>query len=67
MGERFLDLLDAPPSPHGGELATDAGRLAWLFGREVLPYDDPFDPEDYEARLVIDVEAMRRAFPEAME
>ncbi|EAP76550.1 MULTISPECIES: hypothetical protein [Roseovarius] len=45
----------------------DAGRLAWLFGREVLPYDDPFDPEDYEARLVIDVEAMRRAFPEAME
>lgn len=45
----------------------DAGRLAWLFGREVLPYDDPFDPEDYEARLIIDVEAMRRAFPEAME
>ena len=45
----------------------DAGRLSWLFGREVLPYDDPFDPEDYEARLVIDVEAMRRAFPEAME
>ncbi|HAR51830.1 MULTISPECIES: hypothetical protein [Roseovarius] len=45
----------------------DAGRLAWLFGREVLPYDDPFDPEDYEARLVIDVEAMRQAFPEAME
>lgn len=45
----------------------DVGRLAWLFGREVLPYDDPFDPEDYEARLVIDVEAMRRAFPEAME
>ncbi|QYX55553.1 hypothetical protein K1T73_10625 [Roseovarius sp. SCSIO 43702] len=45
----------------------DAGRLSWLFGREVLPYDDPFDPTDYEARLVIDAEAMRRAFPEAME
>ena len=22
----------------------DAGRLSWLFGREVLPVDDPFDP-----------------------
>ncbi|MFU1477022.1 hypothetical protein ACM25N_04685 [Roseovarius sp. C7] len=45
----------------------DAGRLAWLFGREVLPYDDPFDPADYEARLILDVEALSRAFPEAME
>jgi len=45
----------------------DAGRLSWLFGREVLPYDDPFDPEDYEARLIIDPEAMARSFPEAME
>ena len=45
----------------------DAGRLSWLFGREVLPYDDPFDPEDYEARLIIDEEAARRAFPDAFE
>ncbi len=43
----------------------DAGRLSWLFGREVLPYDDPFDPESYEARLVIDPAAARAAFPEA--
>ncbi|SDY45344.1 hypothetical protein [Citreimonas salinaria] len=42
----------------------DAGRLSWLFGREVLPFDDPFDPESYEARLVIDEEAARVAFPE---
>ena len=27
----------------------DAGRLSWLFGREVLPADpDNFDPADYE-------------------
>lgn len=43
----------------------DAGRLSWLFGREVLPYDDPFDPESYEALLVIDEAAARRSFPAA--
>lgn len=43
----------------------DAGRLSWLLGREVLPVSDPFDPTDYEALLVLDVEAARRAFPAA--
>ena len=42
----------------------DAGRLSWLFGREVVPATDPFDPESYEALLVIDVAAARAAFPE---
>ena len=45
----------------------DAGRLSWLFGREVLPYDDPFDPKSYESLLVIDETAARAAFPEAFE
>ena len=45
----------------------DAGRLSWLFGREVLPYDDPFDPESYDALLVIDETAARAAFPDAFE
>lgn len=45
----------------------DAGRLSWLFGREVLPYDDPFDPESYEALLVLNEAAARAAFPEAFE
>ncbi len=43
----------------------DAGRLSWLFGREVLPASDPFDPADYEALLVLDVELARRSFPTA--
>lgn len=43
----------------------DGGRLSWLFGREVLPAEDPFDPKSYEALLVLDVEAARRAFPDA--
>ncbi|MGY6412233.1 MAG: hypothetical protein ACXIUV_14570 [Alkalilacustris sp.] len=42
----------------------DAGRLGWLLGREVLPVDDPFDPESYEARLRVDLDAARAAFPE---
>ena len=45
----------------------DAGRLSWLFGREVLPAEDPFDPESYEALLVIDEDRARAAFPEAFD
>lgn len=45
----------------------DAGRLSWLFGREVLPAEDPFDPTAYEALLRIDETAARLAFPDAFE
>jgi hypothetical protein len=45
----------------------DAGRLSWLFMREVVPASDPFDPESYEARLRIDVDRARRSFPEVFE
>ncbi len=45
----------------------DAGRLSWLFGREVLPAEDPFDPASYEALLVLDVELAQRTFPDAFE
>jgi hypothetical protein len=42
----------------------DAGRLNWLFGREVVPAEDPFDPASYEAMLRIDVDRAQAAFPE---
>lgn len=45
----------------------DAGRLSWLFGREVIAAEDPFDPESYEALLVIDEARARAAFPEAFD
>ncbi|NNU81328.1 hypothetical protein HMH01_12855 [Halovulum dunhuangense] len=45
----------------------DAGRLSWLFGREVVPAEQPFDPCSYEALLRIDVEVARRSFPGAFE
>ena len=45
----------------------DAGRLSWLFGREVIPAEDTFDPESYEALLRIDVARAEAAFPEVFE
>ena len=45
----------------------DAGRLSWLFGREVVPAEDPFDPESYDALLRIDVERAEAAFPDAFD
>jgi hypothetical protein len=45
----------------------DAGRLSWLFGREVIPATDPFDPESYEALLKIDANRARASYPEVFE
>jgi hypothetical protein len=43
----------------------DAGRLSWLFGREVLPAEEPFDPASYDALLVIHEGRARANFPDA--
>lgn len=45
----------------------DAGRLSWLFGREVVPAEDPFDPASYEAMLKINVARARASFPAVFE
>ena len=45
----------------------DAGRLGWLFGREVVPAEDPFDPASYDALLRIDARRARMSFPDAFE
>lgn len=45
----------------------DAGRLSWLFGREVVAAEDPFDPESYDALLQIDEAVARVSFPDAFE
>ena len=42
----------------------DAGRLSWLFGREVVPAQDPFNPASYDALLKIDLKRAQAAFPE---
>ncbi len=45
----------------------DAGRLNWLFGREVIPAEDPFDPESYDALLRINEDVARISFPDVFE
>ncbi|WP_368345958.1 hypothetical protein [Pelagovum sp. HNIBRBA483] len=45
----------------------DAGRLGWLLGREVVALDEPFDAEDYDALLQINLPLARQSFPEIFE
>lgn len=41
----------------------DAGRISWLFGREVVAAEDPFDASSYDALLRIDRKKAEAAFP----
>ena len=41
----------------------DAGRLSFLFKREVVAAEDPFDPADYDALLRVDEATARASFP----
>lgn len=45
----------------------DAGRLGWLLGREIKPAEVPFDPESYEALLVLDLTVARQSFPDVFD
>lgn len=66
--EAFIAALFAhfgeEPFPRGN---LDAGRLSWVFGREVVPAEEPFDPESYDALLRLDVAEARASFPDAFE
>ena len=46
---------------------SDAGRLNWLFEREVKPYDDPFDPACYGAKLILDLNLIHANFADAFD
>lgn len=80
--ERFADRKPADRRADAGFMAAlwaqfgdqpfergnlDAGRISWLFGREVIPATDPFDPASYDALLVIDVSRARASFPDAFD
>lgn len=59
--QALWDHFGAEPFERGN---LDAGRLSWLFGREVLPAEDPFDPASYDALLRVDPVAARAGFPD---
>ncbi|MEO0358859.1 MAG: hypothetical protein AAF386_11320, partial [Pseudomonadota bacterium] len=42
----------------------DAGRLSWLWGREVVPAEDDFDPESYDALMQVDFRRAQASFPQ---
>lgn len=60
----LIEHFGAEPFERGN---LDAGRLSWLFGREVLAVDDMFDPCDYGALLRVDLQAAELAFPELFD
>ncbi|MDB5660083.1 MAG: hypothetical protein JWS10_2698 [Cypionkella sp.] len=77
--ERFADRKSADRAADKGFMAAlwacfgeevfergnlDAGRLSWLFGREVVPAEDPFDPASYDALLKINLKVAQVSFPE---
>jgi hypothetical protein len=45
----------------------DAGRLSWLFGREVKQAEDPFDSASYDALLIINEKLARASFPDVFD
>lgn len=45
----------------------DAGRINWLFGRELVAAEEPFDPESYEALLKADLKVIARSFPDVLD
>lgn len=59
--EALLHQFGEEPFERGN---LDAGRLSWLLGTEVLPAEDPFDLENYEAILRIDFKAARINYPQ---
>ncbi len=80
--ERFADRRPADKRADAGFMAAlwaqfgdqpfergnlDAGRLSWLFEREVIPAEDPFDPQSYDALLQINEKIARVNFPDVFE
>ena len=62
--QALWDCFGSEPFERGN---LDAGRLSWLFGREVVAAQDPFDPADYEALLVINEKIARASYPDVFE
>ncbi|WP_299649611.1 hypothetical protein [uncultured Jannaschia sp.] len=60
----LIEHFDSGPFQRGN---LDAGRLSWLFGREVVAVDDTFHPADYDACLRVDMDRAAAAFPELFE
>ena len=45
----------------------DAGRISWLFERELVPVSDPFDPQSYKSLLKLNINLAQQTFPEVFK
>ncbi|QIE55949.1 hypothetical protein G5B40_11095 [Pikeienuella piscinae] len=59
----LIDLYGEEPFERGN---LDAGRLSWVFGREIVAAERDFDPASYEALLRVDLTEVEKSFPEAL-
>jgi hypothetical protein len=59
--QALIDHFGDAPFERGN---LDAGRLSWLLGREVVPAEEPFDPESYSALLRVDLARVQASFPD---
>ena len=60
----LLDFFGDKPFERGN---LDAGRISWLFGREIKSAEKKFDPKSYEALLILDVKEIEKSFPDVMK
>lgn len=42
----------------------DAGRISWLWEREVIPAEEDFDPESYDALMRVNYPKAQASFPQ---
>jgi len=57
----ILTYFGAEPFERGN---LDAGRINWLFDREIIAGEDPFDNANYEAMLKLNLDVIRKNFPQ---
>ena len=60
----LLDFFGEKPFVRGN---LDAGRISWLFDREIKGVEKSFDPQSYEALLILDVKEIEKNFPDVIK
>ena len=45
----------------------DAGRINWLFEREVKSFDNDFDPQSYDSMFILDIHQIKKNFSEIIK
>ena len=60
----LLDFFGDKPFIRGN---LDAGRISWLFDREIKSAEKSFDPKSYDALLILDVKEIEKNFPNVIK